>query len=141
MFLGNCVLKICCKFTGKHLCRSVNWGKLLPNFIEVTLWDGCSPENLLHIFGTPFCNEYLWRAASVISILANFHINYIEYQIWIPPFLPTNFLKNILHHFVVSTIPIIFDVTANTFKIYWQGTIFTILIYKIGNKPIKLVKQ
>ena len=23
-------------------------------FIEITLWDGCSPENLLHIFRAPF---------------------------------------------------------------------------------------
>ena len=26
---------------------------LLCNFIEITLWLGCSPVNLLHIFGTP----------------------------------------------------------------------------------------
>ena len=24
------------------------------NFIEITLWDGCSPVYLLHIFRTPF---------------------------------------------------------------------------------------
>ena len=24
------------------------------NFIEITLWDGCSSVNLLHIFRTPF---------------------------------------------------------------------------------------
>ena len=27
---------------------------LLYNFIEITLWQGCSPVNLLHIFKTPF---------------------------------------------------------------------------------------
>ena len=28
--------------------------KLLCNFVEITLRDGCSPVNLLHIFRTPF---------------------------------------------------------------------------------------
>ena len=27
---------------------------LQSNFIEITLWHGCSPVNLLHIFKTPF---------------------------------------------------------------------------------------
>ena len=27
---------------------------VLCNFIKITLWHGCSPANLLHIFGTPF---------------------------------------------------------------------------------------
>ena len=27
---------------------------VLCNFIEITLWHGCSPVNLQHIFGTPF---------------------------------------------------------------------------------------
>ena len=35
-------LKICIKFTGEHPCQSA--------FIEIALRDGCSPENLLHIF-------------------------------------------------------------------------------------------
>ena len=26
----------------------------MKNFIEITLWHGCSPANLLHIFITPF---------------------------------------------------------------------------------------
>ena len=41
------------KFTGKHSCRSVISIKLLCNFIKITLWHGCSPVNLLHIFRTP----------------------------------------------------------------------------------------
>ena len=28
--------------------------KLQSNFIEIALWHGCSPVNLLHIFRTPF---------------------------------------------------------------------------------------
>ena len=41
------VMKICSKFIGEHPCRSV-----IPS--EITLWHGCSPVNLLHIFRTPF---------------------------------------------------------------------------------------
>ena len=44
VFLGKGALKICSKFTGYLLC----------NFIEIALQNGCSPENLLHIFRTPF---------------------------------------------------------------------------------------
>ena len=54
VFLGKDVLKICSKFTREHPCRSVISIKLLCNFIEITLWHGCSPVNLLHIFKTPF---------------------------------------------------------------------------------------
>ena len=46
VFLVKGVLKISTKFTGEHPCRS--------NFIEMTLWDGCSPVNLLHLFRTSF---------------------------------------------------------------------------------------
>ena len=54
VFLGKCVLKICNKFTGQHPCRSVFSIKLQSNFIEITIWHGCSAVNLLHIFRTPF---------------------------------------------------------------------------------------
>ena len=54
VFLIKGVLKICSKFTGEHPCRSANWIKLLCNFIEIALWHGCSPVNLLYIFKTPF---------------------------------------------------------------------------------------
>ena len=54
MFLGQCVLKICNKFTGEHPCRSVISIKLFCNFIEITLRHGCSPINLIHIFRTLF---------------------------------------------------------------------------------------
>ena len=48
------VLKICNKFTGEHPCWNVISIKLLCNFIEITLWHGCSLVNLLHIFRTSF---------------------------------------------------------------------------------------
>ena len=47
VFLGKCVMRICSKFTGEH-----PW--FLCNVIEITLWHGCSPVNLLHIFRAPF---------------------------------------------------------------------------------------
>ena len=54
MFLEKVIVKICSIFTGEHPCRSVISGKLLCNFIEITLWHGCSPVNLLYIFRTAF---------------------------------------------------------------------------------------
>ena len=54
VFLQKRVLKIGSKFTEEHLCRSVISIKLQSNFIEITLWHGCFPVNLLHIFRTPF---------------------------------------------------------------------------------------
>ena len=54
MFLGKAVLKVCSKFTGEHPCSSVILIKLQSNFIEIALWHGCSPVNLLHIFRTTF---------------------------------------------------------------------------------------
>ena len=44
VFLERGVLIICSKFTGEHPCQRV----------EITLWHGCSPVNLLDIFRTPF---------------------------------------------------------------------------------------
>ena len=54
VLLGKGVLKKCSKFTGEHPCRSVISIKLESNFIEITLWHGCPPVNLLHIFRTSF---------------------------------------------------------------------------------------
>ena len=47
------VPKICTKFTGKHLCGNMISTKLLCSFTEITLWHGCYPVKLLHIFRTP----------------------------------------------------------------------------------------
>ena len=54
VFLRKGVLKICNKFTTEHPCWSLVSIKLQRNFIEIALRHGCSPVNLLHIFGTPF---------------------------------------------------------------------------------------
>ena len=54
VFLEKAVFRICSEFTGEHPCRNVISIKLLSNFIEITLWDECSPVNLLYIFRAPF---------------------------------------------------------------------------------------
>ena len=56
VFLRKGILKICNKFMGEHPRRGVISIKLFQNFIEITLWQGCSPVNLLHVFKTS------WRA-------------------------------------------------------------------------------
>ena len=50
MLLQKGVLKICNKFTGEHPCPSA----ISSSFIEITLWQGCSPVNLLPIFRISF---------------------------------------------------------------------------------------
>ena len=54
VFLVKGVLKICNKFTGKHLYRSLISITLQSIFIDITLPHRCSPVNLLHIFRTTF---------------------------------------------------------------------------------------
>ena len=53
VFLGKSVLKISSKFTGEHPMLKFDL-KLQSNFIEITIWHGRSPVNLLHIFRAPF---------------------------------------------------------------------------------------
>ena len=69
VFLRKVFLKICIKFTGEQSCRSVISVKLLCNFIEIALWLGCSPVNLLYIFRRLFlknaiCIQYSLRIQS-----------------------------------------------------------------------------
>ena len=70
VFLGEGVLKICSKFTGEHPCRSVYHRSVthtLSNFIEIALWRGCSPVNLLYIFRTPFPKSTsIWLLLSLL---------------------------------------------------------------------------
>ena len=61
VFLRKGVLKRCSKFTGEKPCRSVISIKMLCNFIEMTLWHGCSPVNFLRIFRTPFTKNISGR--------------------------------------------------------------------------------
>ena len=71
VFVQKNILKMCSKFTGEHPYRSVILIKLQSNIIEITLWHGCSPVNLLNllnIFRTLFpkstYGHCLWKAAS-----------------------------------------------------------------------------
>ena len=85
------VLKICCKVTGEHSCRSVILIKLLCNFIEIILRHECSPVNLLHIFRTSFpkntstaASEYVikdWQYMSSVNVcyLAHFFIAFSKF--------------------------------------------------------------
>ena len=52
VFIDKDILKICSKFTGELLCRSVISIKLLCNYVEITLRHECCPVNLLHVFRT-----------------------------------------------------------------------------------------
>ena len=45
VFTEKGTLKKCKKFTEEYPCRSMISVKLLCNFIEITLWHGCSPVN------------------------------------------------------------------------------------------------
>ena len=54
VFLRKSVLKICSKFTGDYLCRSVISIQLLYNFIEIALWHGCSPVICAEYFQNTF---------------------------------------------------------------------------------------
>ena len=53
VFLRKGPPKICSKFTGEHPYQSAISISYC-NFIELALWYGCSPVNLLHIFRTPY---------------------------------------------------------------------------------------
>ena len=53
LFLVKGVLKTYTKVTVDHSCRSAIL-TLQSSFIKITLWHGCSPVKLLHIFRTSF---------------------------------------------------------------------------------------
>ena len=71
VFLGKGVLRICSKFTGEHPCSSAISIKLLCKFIQIALWHGCSPVNLLHIFRTSFPRTPLggWLRSSTPCVI------------------------------------------------------------------------
>ena len=82
VFLRKGVLKICCKFTGEHPCRSVISIKLLCNFIDIAIRHGCSPIDLLHIFKTPFprnTSGWLLLSSKVQPLTGVFKFNHISY--------------------------------------------------------------
>ena len=69
VFLRTGVLKICSKFTGEHLSRSLISIKLLCSFIVIALWRRCSPVN---IFRTPFLKSASrWLFLELFSKIMN----------------------------------------------------------------------
>ena len=73
VFLGKGVVKIYSKFTGEYPLRSVISIKLLSKIIEITLWSGYSPVNLLYIFRTHFNN----------TTYGGLHLNFVSFSPWI----------------------------------------------------------
>ena len=71
MFLRKIILKICSKFTGEDLCRSVIPIKLQNNFIEILLWHGCSPITLLHIFRARFYQNISRRLLLTVKCIVH----------------------------------------------------------------------
>ena len=51
---------------------------LLCNFIEITLWQVCSPVNLLHIFRPPFCKNTSGRL--LLLAYPTTHLNFMKYK-------------------------------------------------------------
>ena len=69
------ILKKCSKFTGEYPRRSAISIKLLCNFTEITLRQGCFPIILLHIFRASFpkntstaASEYVMKGCQCMSI-------------------------------------------------------------------------
>ena len=81
VFLVIGFLKIWSKFTEEHPCKSVISIKVLCNFIEITLWHGCSPITLLYVFRTPFPKNTSGRLLLEILIkLKNSNLN-LQYSL------------------------------------------------------------
>ena len=75
VFLERGIVKISSKFTGEHPCQNVISIKLLYNFIEITLWHGCSSVNLLHIFRKLFYKNTSGELLLCISVSHIFFFN------------------------------------------------------------------
>ena len=77
-----CMMRICSKFTGEPPSRS--WKS---NFVEIVFWHWGSPENLLHIFRTPFLKNTSGR------LLLYFIEKSIHYERIVQSFTKQQFLK------------------------------------------------
>ena len=64
VFLEKGDLKICSKFYRRTPMPKWEFNKFAKHFIEVALWHGCCPANLMHNFRILF-SKNLWTAASV----------------------------------------------------------------------------
>ena len=99
MFLGEGVPKKWHKFTGEHSCCSAISIKLQNNFVEIKLWHGCSPVNLLHILGTPFPKNTIRGLLldNFVEVAFGFTAELSNSSLWTPVEIePTAFTKAIL---------------------------------------------
>ena len=132
MFLEKAVLKRCSKFTGEHPCRSVISIKLQSNFIESTLWHGCCPVNLLHIFRrTAFSKntsgglllESVAAWMKMFLLMATAYINVIEKQTKVKVFCCEQTREVEVYSFVYTGIEIaVGHRTLSDKKCYMSGT-------------------
>ena len=80
MLLRKAVLKICSKFTGEHQCGSVISIKLQGNFIEIALWHGCSPVNLLCCMFLFLGQKSLFLIGRLLGVEIDWLISYDIYE-------------------------------------------------------------
>ena len=57
-----------------------DFNKVACNFIEITLWHGCSPVNLLHIFRTPFLKSTSGRLRNLSALSQDEELHYHTYK-------------------------------------------------------------
>ena len=87
VFSGKGILKTCSQFTGEHPYRIVIYIKLLCNFIEIILRNGCSPVNLLRapdkILEGPGPNKFWmpWRMTKKTNFQKNIS-GKVRFQRW-----------------------------------------------------------
>ena len=91
MFLGNCVLKMCSKFTVEHLCHSVISIKLLCNFIEIML----RHEFFLVNFAANFQNTCSYTSEGLLLSNIRFGWNLVSENVEIGFVENRNFFGNV----------------------------------------------
>ena len=74
--LSRCVVRKRCSENMLQIYRRTPWRsvisvKLQNNFIEITLWHGCSPVTLLHIFRTSFPKKTSGRLLLIFVLSMN----------------------------------------------------------------------
>ena len=63
-FVNKVVLRNLAKFTGKHMCQGLFFGKVTglwpATLLKKRLWHRCFPVNFVKFLQTPFLTEHLW---------------------------------------------------------------------------------
>ena len=72
---------MCSKFTEEHLCQSVISLKWQSNFIEIALWHGCAPVNLLHIVRTRFARNTSGWLLLLLDVAGSNHLYFKCHQL------------------------------------------------------------